>query len=185
MAIIYYFCAHHQPSQTQSSDVLCSLATQLLARNTSLAPYILETFASNGQQPTKKNLAIILEKMITSLPSLRIVFDGLDECLQDDQDEIIQDLLRIKGSTPGACKILLSSRKHRFISRRLHLRPTISLDDNTDNINSTISSFIHPRLQTLRDRFSPAIVDHLENLLLEKANGCGFLKFSISSVDLS
>ena len=171
MAIIYYFCPHHQASQTQSSDVLRSLATQLLARTTSLAPYVLETFASNGQQPTKKNMGIILEKMITSLPSLRIVFDGLDECLQNDQDEIIQDLLRIKGSTPGACKLLFSSQKHRSISRRLHLRPTIRLDDNTENINSTISSFIHPRLQTLRDRFSPAKVDHLENFLLEKADG--------------
>ena len=185
MAIIYYFCPHHQASQTKSSDVLRSLATQLLARTTSLAPYVLETFASNGQQPTKKNLGKILEKMITSLPSLRIVFDGLDECLQDDQDEIIEDLLRIKRPTPGACKLLFSSQKHRSIYRRLHLKPTIGLDDNTENINSTISSFIHPRLQTLRDRFSSVIVDHLENLLLDKANGCGFLYFLISSVDLS
>ena len=185
MAVIYYFYPHHRASQIQSSDVLRSLATHLLAETTSLAPYVLETFASNGQKPTKKNLGTILEKMITSLPSLRIVVDGLDECLQDDQDEIIQDLLRIKGSTPGACKLLLSSRKHRSISRWLHLKPTIRLEDNTENINSTISSFIHPRLQNLRDRFSPAIVDRLGKLLLEKANGCGFLDYSISLVDLS
>ena len=175
MTVIYYFYPHHQASKTQSSDVLRSLVTQLLAGTTSLAPYVLETFASNGQKPTKRNLGTILEKMITSLPSLRIVVDGFDECLQDDQDEIMQDLLRIKGSTLGACKLLLSSRKHRSISRWLHLKPIIRLDDNTENINSTISSFIHPRLQTLRDRFSPAIVDRLGNLLLEKANGCGFL----------
>ena len=184
MTVIYYFYPHHQASPTQSSDVLRSLATQLLAKTTSLAPYVLDTFASHGQKPTKKHLGIILEKMITSLPSLRIVVDGLDECLQDDQDEIMQDLLRIKGSTPGACKLLLSSRKHRIVSRWLHLKPTIRLDDKTTHINSTISSFIHPRLQTLRDRFSPAIVDHLEKLLLKKANGCSFLDFSISLVDL-
>ena len=185
ITVIYYFCPHHQAPRTQSSDVLRSLATQLLAETTSLAPYVLETFASNGQKPTKKNLGIILEKMVTSLRSLRIVVDGLDEFLQDDQDEIIQDLLRIKGSTPGAYKLLISTRKHPSISRWLHLKPTIPLDDRTENINSTISSFIHPRLQILRDRFSPAIVDRLGNLLLEKANGCGFLKFSISLVDLS
>ena len=185
MTVIYYFYPHRQASQTQSSDVLRSLATQLLAQTTSLAPYVLETFASHGQKPTKKILGTILEKMITSLPSLRIVVDGLDECLQDDQEEIVQDLLRIKGFIPGACKLLLSSRNHRSISRWLHLKPTVRLDDNTEQINSTISSFIYPRLQSLRDRFSPAIIDHLEKLLLEKANGCGFFDFSISSVDLS
>lgn len=177
MTVIYYFYPHHQASQNQSSDVLRSLATQLLTGTTSLAPYVLETFASHGQKPTRKNLGTILEKMITSLSSLRIVVDGLDECLLDDQDEIMKDLLRIKGSTPGACKLLLSTRKHRSISRWLHLKPTIRLDDNTEHINLTISSFIHPRLQTLRDRFSPAIVDPLKNLLLEKANGCSFLDF--------
>lgn len=174
MAVIYYFCPHHQASQTSASEVLRSFATQLLTGNASLAPYILETFANNGQKPTKKNLGMILEKMITSVSSLRIIVDGLDECLQEDQDEIIQDLLRIKGPVSGACKILLSSRKHRSISRWLHSKPTIRLDDNTDNVNSTISSFIYPRLQSLRDHFSPAIVDGLGDLLLAKANGCLF-----------
>ena len=174
MKIIYYFCPHSHASQSQASEVLRSFATQLLAGNASLAPYILETFANNGQKPTKKNLGTILEKMISSSPALRVVVDGLDECLQDDQDEIIQDLLKIRGPTPGACKVLISSRKHRSISRWLHSKPAIRLDDSIDNINSTIASFIHPRLQSLRDHFSPVIVDDLENLLLAKANGCSF-----------
>lgn len=97
--------------------------------------------------------------------------DGIDECGLDDQDEIIEDLLSIKGPVPGACKLLLSSRKHPSISRWLHSKPVVRLDDNTDNVNSTISSFIHPRLQKLRDRFSPAIVDDLGDLLLARANG--------------
>lgn len=185
MTVIYYFCPHLQASQTQVSDILRSFATQLLAGNPSLAPYILETFASNGQKPTKKNLGTIIEKMVSSLPSLRIVMDGLDECLQDDQDEIIQDLLRIKGPAPGACKLCISSRMHRSISRWLHSRPTVRLDDNTDNVNSTISSFIHPRLQSLRDTFSPAIVDSLENRLLKKADGSPSPANSTSFIDWS
>lgn len=172
VTVIYYFFPHHQASQIRASEVLRSFATQLLGGNASLAPYILETFANNGQKPTKKNLGTILEKMIASLPSLRIVVDGLDECLQDDQDEIVQDLLRIKGPAPGACKLLLSSRKHRSISRWLHSKPNIRLDDNIKNVNLTISSFIYSKLQSLRDRFSPAIVDELGTLLLAKANGC-------------
>lgn len=172
MAVIYYFCPHHRASRVNASEIFRSLTTQLLVVNTSLAPYILETFANNGQKATKKNLGIILEKMITSLSSLRILVDGLDECLQDDQEEIIQDLLQIKGPVQGACKLLLSSRKHRSISRWLHSKPTVRLDDNCDNVNSTISSFIDPRLQSLRHHFSPTIVDSLGDGLLAKANGC-------------
>lgn len=182
MTVIYHFYPHRQASQTPASEILRSFATQLLAGNASLAPYILETFANNGQKPTKKNLGIILEKMITLFSSLRIVVDGLDEFPQDDQDEIIQDLLKIKGSVSGACKLLFSSRKHRSISRWLNSKPTIPLDDNTDNVNSTISSFIYPRLQSLRDRFSPVIVDGLGKRLLEKANGCVFLPIQITSL---
>ncbi len=174
MTIIYYFCPHHQVFQTRASEIFRNFATQLLAGNASLAPYILETFANNGQKPTKKNMGTILEKMITSLPSLRIVVDGLDECLQDDQEEIMQDLLKIKGPTPGACKLLMSSRKHRSISRWLQSKPTIRLDDSLDNINSTILLFMTPQLQSLRDRFSPNIVDGLGKQLLAKANGCAF-----------
>ena len=179
MTIIYHFYPHRQASQTPASEILRNFATQLLTGNASLAPYILETFANNGQKPTKKNLGTILEKMITSLSSLRIVVDGLDEYPQDDQDEMIQDLLKIKGSVLGACKLLFSSRKHRSISGWLHLKPTIRLDDNTDNVNSAISSFIYPRLQSLRDRFGPEFVDGLGNKLLEKANGCMFFPFQI------
>ena len=165
------------------SGILRNFVTQLLARDASLSPYILETFANNGQRPTKKTLGAILEKMITSLPSLHIVIDGLDECLQDDQDEIMQDLLKIKGPKPGMCKLLVSSRKHRSITRWLHSKPTIRLDDNTDNVNSTISSFIYPQLQPLRNHFNPAIVDDLGNKLLEKANGCSVRSCIVSSTD--
>ena len=73
MTLIYYFYPHYQASQTQMSGILRNFVTQLLARNASLSPYILETFANNGQKPTKKILGAILEKMITSIPSLRIL----------------------------------------------------------------------------------------------------------------
>ena len=172
IAIIYYFCDRQQESQTQVSELLRSFTTQLLAQNTTLAPYILEEFANNGRKPTKRNLGKILEKLIATLGSLRIVVDGIDECGQDDQDEIIEDLLNIKGPVVGACKLLLSSRKHPSISRWLHTKPTIRLDDKIDHVNSTISSFIRPRLQSLRNRFNPAVVDGLGDLLLAKANGC-------------
>lgn len=110
-AIVFYFCNPLQTSQRQASGILRSFAAQLLSANIELAPYILETFVNHGLRPTKKSLGIILERLISSLLSVRIIVDGLDECAHGDQVEVIDDILRIKGSAPGACKILLSSRK--------------------------------------------------------------------------
>lgn len=174
---IFYFFSHNQTFPKHATEVLRSFATQLLAASAGLAPYILETFANSGQRATKRNLAIIIEKMIASLQNIRIVVDGLDECPQDEQDEVIEDLLRIRGPVPGACKVLLSSRKHRNISKLLQSQPTFRLDDNAENINATIASFVQPRLQYLRQAFSSEIIDELGRQLLAKANGCSFLTF--------
>ena len=171
MVVIFYFFSRHQNLQKHATEVLRSFASQLLAANTDLAPYILENFANNGQRPTKKNLGVILEKMIASLPTIRIVIDGLDECPQSEQEEIIEDLLRIRGRVSGACKVLFSSRKHRTISKYLQSKPTLRLDDNAENVNATIASFVQPRLQYLRTGFDPIIVDELGSQLLSKANG--------------
>ncbi|CAD6565730.1 MAG: hypothetical protein ASARMPREDX12_006744 [Alectoria sarmentosa] len=134
MAVIYYFCPHHQASQTSASEVLRSFATQLLTGNASLAPYILETFANNGQKPTKKNLGMILEKMITSVSSLRIIVDGLDECLQEDQDEIIQDLLRIKGPASGAYPRVAEEEKRSNVTLCLHELHLYAIDHWVDHL---------------------------------------------------
>ena len=169
--VIFYFCSHRQPSQSQANAILRSFATQLLAANTELAPYILDTFASQALRPTKKHLGAILEKLITSLSSVRIVIDGLDECAPSEQDGIIEDLLRIKGPVPGACKILLSSRKLPYIFKLLQAKPTLRLDDHVESVNSTIASFVHQRLGSLRQNFNSDMVDELEGQIIAKANG--------------
>ena len=169
--VIFYFCSHYQSSPGQANAILRSFATQLLAANTELAPYILETFASQALIPTKKHLGVILEKLITSLSSVRIVVDGLDECAPSEQDEIIEDLLRIKGPTSGACKTLLSSRKLPSIFNLLKAKPTLRLDDHTESVNATISSFVHQRLEPLRQNFHSDMINELEGQIRAKANG--------------
>ncbi len=175
--VIFYFCGHRQPSQSPANDILRSFATQLLTANTELAPYILDTFANQALRPTKKYLGVILERLITSLSSVRVVVDGLDECAISEQKEIIGDLLSIKGSVPGACKILLSCRKLPSISKLLQDKPTLRLDDHAENVKSTISSFVHQRLGPLRQNFDSNIIDELEDQILVKANGIFAIAF--------
>ena len=97
--------------------------------------------------------------------------DGVDECPQSDHDEIIDDLLRIRGPVTGACKTLLSSRKLPSILNILHMKPTLRMDESYENINLTISSFIRPRLENLRQKFGSEIIDELGRQIVAKANG--------------
>ena len=122
-------------------------------------------------RPTKKYLGFILEKLMTSLSSVKIVVDGLDERAPSEQEEIIEDLQRIRGSVPGACKVLLSCRKVPSIFRLLQDKPTLRLDDHAESVNATIYSFVHQGLRSLRQAFDAAIIDELESQILAKANG--------------
>ena len=147
MVILFYFCHHFQTSKEPISEVLKCFATQLLVANPGLAPYILDTFANAGRKPTKKYLAEILEKLIASSRPIRLVVDGLDEWSPIDQEDLVKDLFRIRGPSPGACKILFSSRK------------------------TNIASFVQERLTRLRHTFASEIIDELEGEILKRADG--------------
>lgn len=185
MLVIYYFCSHRQLSSGLSNEILRNLATQLLAAKKELAPYILETFANNGLRPTKKSLGIILEKLITSVDkAVRIVVDGLDECSRDDYEEVIEDLLSIRGPSAGACKTLIASQKLASISKLLLLKPTVRLDDYAENVNFTISSYVNSQLHNLHDDFSSELIEDLGHQIMTKAHGQSVSKSLQSSTDL-
>ena len=97
--------------------------------------------------------------------------DGLDEWPRNEQEEIIEDLMKIKGPSPGVCKILLSSRAVSPISKLLEGKPRICLEDYPEMVNAAIAAFVRPRLDTLRQRFSASIVDELGTKILGKARG--------------
>lgn len=168
---IFYFCQHARTSHNPSADVLRSFATQLIVANTELAPYVLDTFANNGLKASKQHLGLIIEKLIMSFESIRIVVDGLDEWPSTEQEEVIDDITKMKGSSPGACKVLISSRAISPISKLLETKPRLCLADYPKTVNATIAAFVRSRLDTLRQRFDTSIVDELGAKITQKAKG--------------
>ena len=102
---------------------------------------------------------------------MRIIVDGLDEWPEDDHKTVIDDLLKIKGPSLGACKVLLSSRNVRSISKPLQSKPFLRLEDSASNISSAITRLIDQGLEGLRERFSAGLVDEVGHQLSVKANG--------------
>ncbi|KAL8722712.1 MAG: hypothetical protein Q9181_007432, partial [Wetmoreana brouardii] len=167
----FFFCGFHQSSQEKTNGILRNISAQLLCANTSMAPYIIDTFASHGLRPTTKNLQLIVEKLIDSLASVRIVVDGIDETDPNDQKEILGDLLNLKRSSQSSCKMLISTRRQLLISRYLQTKPTIKMEDHSTSVNHMITSFVHAELSDLRRSFGDGIVDQLERQIVEKADG--------------
>ena len=170
MVVIYYFCSS-DGTKARATAMLRSLSSQLLAANRTLAPYVLEMFANNGLKPSRKSLGTIVERLLNSLPNVRIVIDGLDECSLEDQEDCLNNLTRIKGAVPDTCKIMVSSRKIPSLTKLLQSVHMIRLEDNAYESDRAISRFIESELEKLKSRFSPDIIDYLQQKLKSKANG--------------
>lgn len=106
-----------------------------------------------------------------SISSVRIIVDGLDEWPSTEQEEVIEELERMKSSSPGACKILVSSRAVSPISKLLEGKVRMCLADYPEIVNDTIAAFVQSRLESLRQRLDTSIVDELGRKVLEKAQG--------------
>ena len=185
MAVLFYFCHYLQTSKERISEVLKSFTTQLLIANPGLAPYVLDTFVNNGVKPTKKILTEVLENLIASSKPIRLVVDGLDECSEIDQEELVKDLLRIGEISRAECKILFSSRANLCLNKLLNSRSSnFRVHDYSENINSDITAFVHEPLKRLRQTCEPGLIDELEGLILRRAHGMSIsLHYAICLLD--
>jgi hypothetical protein len=135
--------------------------------------YICQGFTSSVRQ-----LKELIRTLLLSIPSVRIVIDGLDEFEQKDQSQILNDIIPFaSASDAGAvCKVLISSRDINPITKHLSKRSTISLNKERAAIDAAIQSFVQYSLIDIRRNINEKNVDNsimakIERDLIEKAEG--------------
>ena len=168
---IFYFCQHDGASLDPVTEMLRNFASQLLALDTSLSPYILDEFANNGLRPSKKHLVVVLEKMLLPFGSIHIVVDGLDEWTSVEQETVVTNLINMKKACQGSCSILVSSRVTSSITKLLQQHPTVCLDQFPEMAQIAIASHVHKFLDSHGQRFSTQTINRLEEEILSKARG--------------
>jgi hypothetical protein len=151
---------------------------QLLRANLDLAPYIFERYANKGLAPNIVRLRKLLPELLGTIPSVRIIIDGLDEYPEPDQRMILTDLLALSKSTGANCRVLFSNREGSLINRTLGGRPTISLRDQNADVNKDIELHVHSRLKAFRARFGDALINKIERQIVEKADGSSRFDFA-------
>lgn len=176
--VLYYFCNYYSTSFNRSSHILRSLVAQLLRSNRELSAYVYDEYICQGLASSVPQLKKLIPTLLLSIPSVRIVIDGLDEFERKDQNQILNDVLPFASpSDIGAvCKVLISSRDIYPISKHLSKRSTISLNKERAFINAAIQSFVQHSFVDIRQKLDDMNVDssitsEVERDLIEKADG--------------
>lgn len=159
---MYYFISYLDSSHDLLYRVLQSFAQQLLINSTSFAPYIVEKFVDERLRPTKESLKHILQTLITSLSSVRIVLDGLDECPQSEYDEIIDYVQEVGKLVP----VLFSGRNMPGISGKLQSKAIVRLSDYSSPV---IIWYIDSRLSCLG--LAPDVARYFLDQVVAKSEG--------------
>jgi hypothetical protein len=164
----YYFC-NSQDAGTVCSQILRTVALQLLRRNPDLASLIANQYVYRGSNCGMAQLRVLIPQILEVVPYTRIVIDGLDECSTEDQKPVLKEVQCLCLRPMIRCKVLFSSRREVYIREKLSGNQHISLEER-DEVESDIQLFVKYKLTKLRtsDR---NLLKKIESLLMEKANG--------------
>ncbi|KAH6703303.1 hypothetical protein BKA61DRAFT_636254 [Leptodontidium sp. MPI-SDFR-AT-0119] len=166
--VCYFFC-NSQESGNICSQILRTIALQLLRRNLDLASLIANQYVYQGASCGMAQLRILLPEMLETIDSTRIIIDGLDECSEvETQMSILKDLQRLLGKDVG-CKIIISSRREVKIAEKLSGKPQIQLDGRKE-VELDIGLYVKYEVGSIKTT-DPEVRAKIESILVEKANG--------------
>ncbi len=171
LTTIYYFCNSQTDGRDVCNRLMRTLALQLLRAHIDLAPHISDNYTQRGYNPSMQQLRKLLPELLATTQMTRIVIDGLDECQGHDQRTALQELISLCSPSLSCCKILFSSREGVQISKVLSRKPSISLRDERSGVDPDIRLFVHQHLADLRERFHGEIIDNIEEIVVNKADG--------------
>ena len=176
--VLYYFCSSFNPKGNDISHILRCLTAQLLRQHRILAAHIHKEYIEKGQTPSVSRLKGLLCDLQRGTSELYICVDGIDECADKDQAQIILGLTPLvqPQDTGSNCKILFASRDIRAISKHLKKYTTVALTQERRFIESAIQSYVHDSLLRLRDQGQfkeqqKDLIDRVEHDLVVKAEG--------------
>lgn len=112
----------------------------------------------------------LLPQFVSLCKSVRIVIDGLDECVEEVQRQLLLDILPL-GRSELSCKVLISSREGGYLGKTMKRKSTVELREQAKDLNKDIASFVKHRLEELRESFGDPSINDIEQRIVEKAQG--------------
>lgn len=184
---VFYFFSPFGPSLDNLASILRSLAAQIIRKNGDLADYVYYTYDRSEQLAPPEAVLRLVPELLQRVGNAHLVIDGIDAYDSIEQATLLQDLLTMLStlSSSHICKVLVSSRDVPAISRclpRINGRVTISLVDERDAIDQSITKFVDAKLSNLSVvwwKYQPDIsaIKELIRTLLDRSDGKLFSNF--------
>ena len=140
-----------------------------------LASYICENFADKGLTPSMLQIKQLLPQLFSLCKSVRILIDGLDECTEEVQRQLLSDILPL-GCSELSCKVLISSREGGYIGKTMKRISSMHLREQAWDLNKDIRKFVKHHLEKLRESFGDITINGIEQKIVEKAKGGSLLR---------
>lgn len=168
----YYFCRFSPTGTDTCVEVMRIVVAQLVKSQPDLLPHIHQNYVDKALNPSLKVMKGLLAQVFSGLHSCRIVLDGIDECHETQQKEILSTFLSLQKNAPNSCKLLISSRVDEgYIKNVLRQKPSIRLKEHTTD---AISLFVQQNVAELSDMFDSLeddLLNRIRHELCSKAGG--------------
>ena len=158
--------------------MLRSLVGQLINQNKSLIGLIYDQFLMQGLSPSQKVLKSLIVDLLSGIISTRLILDGLDECTDDEQKDILSVLRFLIENIPDTVcvKIAVFSRDIISIKKALRSPPTISLKDEAAAVDCSIKILVQHELNDIRTELIDSYIAEdvftaVEQNIVAKADG--------------
>lgn len=168
---LYYFCGQKSEEGDSCALILRTLAHQLLQQNRDLAPLVQQKYLATGSSKSSRALKELLKEILSSAESTYIILDGVDECNEAIQRDVLKTLAEIQRHVGHHCKLLVSSRNEPLIQKAIIEKAHVPLEGKTvESLNLYIQAKIHDLKRSFPDVGNSLWID-IEKKLQDKAHG--------------
>ena len=175
LGVAFFFCRYNDSESLNFRTIIGSIARQLFQN---VIPEIPD-FADRVIGTEVLSADQVLDHLIKLLPTTReyfILIDGIDECDEEDV-KLLMDHLRRLLESKIFFRVFCSSRPNVFPWASVHLEPylrplNVTIADTNSEIEKYVQSQLEQRVEKGKIHYrNPAIIDDVQQTLLEKAQG--------------
>ena len=172
-ALVYIYCHYANDMTFAVENLLGSIVRQLIEQASHAETVAeLKTFLSNparNRKMTKDDTSSWIEVLFRNFGVVYVFVDALDECPEDDRDELLR---RLQRYSLGNVRVLLTSRSNvdvkSLIPRAKKVVIAAAIEDITAYVESKIRR--NGRLTRLTAR-NPELKSHIMSTVCSQANG--------------
>ena len=180
--VAYIYC-NYKTQEQDVSDMLAAILKRLVQTRPSIAEPVERLHrlhAGNGTRPLLEEMFKALQDVLVHYPTTHIVVDALDECPEQDREEVLRFVTGIvTAQIPCRVKVFITSRREMDIAKAFEDKHIPIVQIRAENVATDIETFVRSQVEKLRKGeygkalyiTSDDLKDRIVQVLAKKADG--------------